>query len=63
MPKARVTRVTALVQGSSSVDADERETLLALLQGKQNPFGDYSAQSGEIVGAASAPVPVWRVTR
>merc|ERR1719446_1029346 len=54
MPKDRVARVTALVQGSSSVDADERETLLALLQGKQNPFGDYSAQSGEIVGMLKA---------
>merc|ERR1719198_2805518 len=54
MPKGRVTRVTALVQGTSSVDADERDMLLALLQGKQNPFGDYSAQSGEIVGMLKA---------
>lgn len=47
MPKDRVARVTALVQSSNQVDADERETILALLQGKQNPFGDYGAQSGE----------------
>merc|ERR550514_2115792 len=54
MPKGRVTRVMALVQSSSVVDADERDTLIALLQGKQNPFGDYSAQSGEIVGMLKA---------
>ena len=26
----------------------------ALLEGKQNPFGDYSSQSGEIVGMLKA---------
>merc|ERR1719253_586554 len=54
MPKDRVTRVTALVQSSNQVDAVERETLLALLQGKQDLTGDYSGQSGEIVGMLKA---------
>jgi len=54
MPKSRVMRVTALVQSSSVVDSEERETLVALLQGKQNLLGDYSGQSGEIVGMLKA---------
>merc|ERR1719446_233668 len=54
MPKESLSRVAKVARVSSSVDADERETLLALLQGKQNPFGDYSAQSGEIVGMLKA---------
>merc|ERR1719453_2941529 len=54
LPKARVTRMTSLVQSSSVIDSEERSTLLALLEGKQNPFGDYSAQSGEIVGMLKA---------
>jgi len=54
LPKSRMTRLTSLVQASSQVDDEERSTLVALLQGKQNPFGDYSAQSGEIVGMLKA---------
>merc|ERR1719352_2135153 len=46
--------MTSLVQSSSVIDSEERSTLLALLEGKQNPFGDYSAQSGEIVGMLKA---------
>merc|ERR1719453_97210 len=54
LPKGNVARLTSLVQSSSEVDAEERSTLLALLEGKQNPFGDYSSQSGEIVGMLKA---------
>merc|ERR1719335_2097253 len=54
MGSGRVARLTTLVQASNVVDAEERSELLALLQGKQNPFGDYSAQSGEIVGMLKA---------
>ena len=39
-----------VVQASSSVDDYERSSVMAFLSGKQNPFGDYSSQSGEIVG-------------
>merc|ERR1719399_711787 len=53
LPKGRMQRLTALVQGTSQVDEEERSTLLALLEGK-NPFGDYGAQSGEIVGMLKA---------
>merc|ERR1719248_488567 len=54
MTSGRMARLTTLVQASSVVDSEERSELLALLQGKQNPFGDYSAQSGEIVGMLKA---------
>merc|ERR1719484_393165 len=37
-----------------AVDDFEKQNLLALLEGKQNPFGDYSSQSGEIVGMLKA---------
>merc|ERR1719482_2063437 len=47
-------RLTTLAQASTAIDTEERSELLALLQGKQNPFGDYSAQSGEIVGMLKA---------
>merc|ERR1719253_2042222 len=49
LPKERMSRLTTVVQSSSQVDDEERSDLLSLLQGK-NPFGDYGAQSGEIVG-------------
>ena len=39
-----------VVQASSSVDDYERSSVMAFLSGKQNPSGDYSSQSGEIVG-------------
>merc|ERR550514_2660187 len=55
MSKDRVTRVRTLVESSRDVDSeDTRSALLALLEGKQNPFGDYGAQSGEIVGMLKA---------
>jgi chromosome segregation ATPase len=41
-------RLVSLAQGIE--DSDERETMLALLQGKQNMFGDYSSQSDSILG-------------
>ena len=47
--KARVSRVVKAVKASQSVDDFERDEILGLLQGK-NPFGDYSARSGEITG-------------
>merc|ERR1719299_166232 len=51
--KARVSRVAKVVQASQQVDDYERDEVLNLLQGK-NPFGDYSAKSGEIVGILKA---------
>merc|ERR1719253_45056 len=53
LPKERMSRLTTVVQSSSQVDDEERSDLLSLLQGK-NPFGDYGAQSGEIVGMLKA---------
>merc|ERR1719161_3118625 len=47
-------RLIKVVQASSSVDDYERSSVMAFLQGKQNPFGDYSSQSGEIVGMLKA---------
>jgi len=54
MSKSSTARLTSMVQASGEIDGEERSTLLALLEGKQNPFGDYSAQSGEIVGMLKA---------
>jgi septal ring factor EnvC (AmiA/AmiB activator) len=53
LPKERMSRLTTVVQSSNQVDDEERSDLLSLLQGK-NPFGDYGAQSGEIVGMLKA---------
>jgi len=47
-------RLIKVVQASSSVDDYERSSVMAFLSGKQNPFGDYSSQSGEIVGILKA---------
>ena len=52
--KARVSRVAKVVQASQQVDDYERDEVLNLLQGK-NPFGDYGAKSGEIVGILKVP--------
>merc|ERR1719253_1421267 len=52
--KDRVTRVQKVVKASANVDDFERNEILDLLQGKQNPFGDYSAKSGEITGILKA---------
>jgi chromosome segregation ATPase len=50
----RASRLQRVVQASSKVDDYQRNQILDLLQGKQNPFGDYSSQSGEIVGILKA---------
>merc|ERR1719146_391194 len=47
-------RLSKIVRASEAVDDYEKQNLLALLEGKQNPFGDYSSQSGEIVGMLKA---------
>jgi hypothetical protein len=47
-------RLARVVRASAAVDDYEKQDLLALLEGKQNPFGDYSSQSGEIVGMLKA---------
>merc|ERR1719395_381257 len=47
-------RLVRVVRASQAVDDFEKKDLLALLEGKQNPFGDYSAASGEIVGMLKA---------
>merc|ERR1719321_347891 len=49
-----VARVVKVVKAATSVDDYVRLEILGLLQGKQNPFGDYSAASGEIVGMLKA---------
>merc|ERR1719324_1573886 len=46
-------RVQRVVKTSASVDDFERNEILSMLQGK-NPFGDYGARSGEIVGILKA---------
>jgi len=47
-------RLQKVVQSVANVDDYERGMVMDFLQGKQNPFGDYSAQSGEIVGILKA---------
>jgi hypothetical protein len=47
-------RLVRVVKASEAVDDFQKQNLLALLEGKQNPFGDYSSQSGEIVGMLKA---------
>ena len=42
-------RLVKVVQSVQNVDDYERSSVLSFLSGKQNPFGDYSSQSGEIV--------------
>merc|ERR550514_400236 len=55
MSRDHVTRVRTIVESNRDVDSeDARSACLALLEGKQNPFGDYGAQSGEIVGMLKA---------
>merc|ERR1719253_1783014 len=53
LPKERMSRLTTVVRASEAVDDYQKQDLLGLLQGK-NPFGDYGAQSGEIVGMLKA---------
>jgi chromosome segregation ATPase len=48
-------RLARVVRASEAVDDYDKQNLLALLEGKSaNPFGDYGAQSGEIVGMLKA---------
>merc|ERR1719409_2647244 len=42
------------VDTSLNVDDYQRNLVLSFLSGKQNPFGDYSSSSGEIVGILKA---------
>merc|ERR1719379_1166568 len=49
-----VARLEKIVKAATSVDEYEKSEIMGLLQGKQNPFGDYSAASGEIVGVLKA---------
>jgi chromosome segregation ATPase len=51
--KESVKRLEKILQSSASVDDFQKSEILDLLQSK-NPFGDYSAQSGEIVGILKA---------
>merc|ERR1719460_1136683 len=48
-----VARLEKIVKATTSVDEYEMSEIMGLLQGK-NPFGDYSAASGEIVGMLKA---------
>ena len=43
------------------VDDYQRNLVLSFLSGKQNPFGDYSSSSGEIVGILKVPLLSSRV--
>merc|ERR1719352_1564811 len=47
-------RLQRIVQTVGDADDYERQEIIDMLQGKQNPFGDYSARSGEIVGILKA---------
>jgi chromosome segregation ATPase len=48
-------RLQRIVQTVGDADDFERQEIIDMLQGKQeNPFGDYSARSGEIVGILKA---------
>merc|ERR1719379_2695356 len=49
-----VARLEKIVKAATSVDEYEKGEIMGLLQGKKNPFGDYSAASGEIVGMLKA---------
>merc|ERR1719159_1540531 len=47
-------RLQKVVDSAMSVDDYQRNLVLSFLAGKQNPFGDYSSSSGEIVGILKA---------
>merc|ERR1719160_1232574 len=53
LQSAHSPRLERVVRSTGAVDDYQKSDLLALLQGK-NPFGDYSFQSGEIVGMLKA---------
>jgi len=54
MSKDSLSRVSKVARASTALDDVERSSVLSFLDGTQNPFGDYSAQSGEIVGMLKA---------
>merc|ERR1719281_2146043 len=43
-------RLHKILNTAQSLDAYQRSTVTSFLAGKQNPYGDYHGQSGEIVG-------------
>merc|ERR1719265_2369467 len=47
-------RLKKVIRVSESVDDFQRNEVLSFLEGGQNPYGDYSSQSGEIVGILKA---------
>merc|ERR1719352_1476656 len=47
-------RAIRAAKKSTDVDDYEKSQVMAFLQGKQNPFGDYSPASGEIMGILKA---------
>merc|ERR1719473_2412956 len=51
---ASAERLQKVVDSAMSVDDYQRNLVLSFLSGKQNPFGDYSSSSGEIVGILKA---------
>jgi hypothetical protein len=51
---AAAARLQKVVDSSMNVDDYQRNLVLSFLSGKQNPFGDYSSASGEIVGILKA---------
>jgi hypothetical protein len=52
--QSKAARVMKAVDASLNVDDYQRNLVLSFLSGKQNPFGDYSSSSGEIVGILKA---------
>merc|ERR1719224_5416 len=52
--QAAAARVMKAADSSLNVDDYQRNLVLSFLSGKQNPFGDYSSSSGEIVGILKA---------
>merc|ERR1719380_124314 len=52
--QASAARVVKAAGASMAVDEYQRNLVLSFLSGKQNPFGDYSSSSGEIVGILKA---------
>merc|ERR1719506_1746430 len=47
-------RLHKILSVAQSLDAYQRTTVTSFLAGKQNPYGDYHGQSGEIVGILKA---------
>jgi len=54
MSKQALSSIAKAARVSTVLDDVERSSVLSFLDGTQNPFGDYSAQSGEIVGILKA---------